>query len=84
MNKKDALSIGIDLSILMDSILDKNSKPDDVANMAITFAASVLKSNPEVRVVVDRTFSNYESGEDFNRNWDREIAWLKWEKEMLR
>ena len=74
MTKKEVLDIGIDISVLLDYILDEYTDSSDVANSAIIFLVSVLKKHPELRKFV---------AEIYNDDFDKQVAWIKFEDKMF-
>lgn len=85
MKRNDIIEIGINMTILIDAILNKNSSAESVANTGISFAQSMLTKYPELRQFVDDVICSYDKeDEDFNEKWDRQIAWIDWEKRMLK
>jgi len=75
MNQKEKKEISISMSILMDTILNKDSSSEEVANSAVSFAADILKRFPEIRKLVEDMISD---------DWDNQIAWIDWEKSVLK
>jgi hypothetical protein len=75
MTNKDRKEIALNLSVLMMAILDKNSDSGEVANNAISFCAQMLKQFPEIKDIVEEMILN---------DWDTEIAWIEWGKQMLK
>lgn len=73
MNQKDKKEIGLNMAVLMDSILG-NSQPEPVANSAIAFCAEMFKKYPELKEFVEISVED---------DWDKYIAWIKWERNFL-
>ena len=74
MNQKEKKEIGLNMTMLMESILDENSQSEDVANTAINFAADMLKMFPEVRQFVESSLED---------DWDKNVAWINWERQFI-
>jgi hypothetical protein len=84
MKKTEAVDMGLDITILVSSILNGDSTPEEVANTAVTFVSTILRKYPELRGVVDSIICSYDKDDsDFNAKWDRQIAWMKFEKDMI-
>jgi len=84
MTQKETIDIGLSLTILLDSIINKDLNPDEVANTAVTFAQDILMRYPDLRKFVDDRFSDYlPSDEGFSDSWNKQIQWIQWEREML-
>jgi hypothetical protein len=75
MNKREKREIALNISVLMTAFLDKNSDTEEVANIAISFCREMLIKFPELRDLVE---------EMIHDDWDTQIAWINWEKQMLK
>jgi hypothetical protein len=75
MNSKEKHDIAINLTILLESIISKDSDSSEIANNAIGFCRDMLKRYPELKVLVEKMISD---------DWDTQIAWMKFDKEMLK
>ena len=82
MTEKELMSISLDLSILMDCILDADATSEETANHAIVFAQQFLKNNPKIKERVGIIIGSFDSdADDFIRRWNLNIEWIKnWEK----
>lgn len=75
MNQKDKKEIGLNMAILMESILDERTEPEIIANRAITFCSEMFKKYPELT----------EYTEDMTEgDFDKYVSWINWEKEFLK
>jgi hypothetical protein len=74
MNQKDKKEIGLNMAILMDSILDQNSDSSEVTNRAITFCSEMFKKYPELKEYTEFMVED---------DWDKNIAWINWERNFL-
>jgi hypothetical protein len=74
MNQKDKKEIGLNMAVLMDSVLYQNLNADDVANKAITFCSEMLKKYPDLKEYIEGMVAN---------DWDKNIAWINWERDFL-
>jgi hypothetical protein len=73
MNRKEKENMAIQMSILLDSIMNANYS-EDVANNAISFVVYMLKNFPELRKLIEIMYAD---------DWDEYTAWIDWEKQML-
>ena len=80
MNNNEAKDIAITLSIVLDSIFNLNSEPEDVANLAIEAIKDIIRNNPKVREWMEEIFQADSESPDFQKQWDREIAFIKFIK----
>jgi hypothetical protein len=82
MTAKETRDLSIDMSILMESILDINSSSEEVANAAIGFAKQIFKQHPKIKEETGNIIGCFESNDPyFNDYWDRNIEWIKnWSK----
>lgn len=74
MNAKEKKEIGLNMTMLMQVIMNKDCNSEDVSNHAIYFARDMLLKFPEIREFVEVMFQD---------DWDESVAWIKWEEEML-
>lgn len=81
MNKKEVDDIGLDLYLLMISILDEKSNSEDIANNAISFCKEILSKHPKLKDIID-LYVTSNNEEDISKSWDREIAWIEFQKEL--
>jgi len=82
MTQKEIESISLDITLLMQTILDVSATSEETANKAITFAMQFLKNNPKIKEHVGELIGSY-SADDPNMDflWDIHIEWLKnWDK----
>jgi len=84
MTQKEIIDIGLNLMVLTDYTLDKGSSVEDVANCAIKLLSEMLKKYPKLREFIDDAINDFdENDDDFDQLWDRQIAWIKFEKDNL-
>ena len=74
MTKNEKKEIGINISILMDTIRDQGADSTEVANCAISFCIEMLKKFPDLQ----------EYTEDAVRDdWDKKVSWIKWKRNNI-
>lgn len=71
MNAKDRKEIGLNLTVLMDAILNENSSAEEVANSAIDFCAEMYKKYPELKDYIETVRCD---------DFDQYVRWINWER----
>ena len=74
MNQSEKKDIALNMSVLMKTILYKESNQEEVANCAISFCREMLRKYPDIKDLVEKMTCD---------DWDTDIAWINWERQML-
>jgi hypothetical protein len=74
MTERELIDIGINMTILVEAVMNKELDPEEVANVAMNFCVDMLKRYPKIKGIVE---------EKFTENWDEHIMWIKFNQQML-
>lgn len=74
MKVNETKELAVNLYILMQSVLNKNLNPDEIANTTISFCREILISYPDIAKIIDNMML------DSTTDFDIYMSWEQWKK----